>query len=428
MLGITAAFLSNIFLARLLTPADLGVYYIIFSLAMFLSIIARFGMRQTALRISGELFGDGNVGAIASLADRVLAVVLIGNFAIAAVYAPAYLFLGFTESSLALLPFLALWVFSLSVLVPVAEILRGAGRPRTGALLDAPLFNLMAFMVFGAWLFFQREASVVQAISAANVLSLACLITGLVVLRTYRGKVDRSGSKVGPDTGQLLRISSPILVVNLTTFLLGNAGLWIVGYLASAQDAGVYGVAIRLFNLMALPLLVINMAIEPKIITLRSKGDHHQLNLLLQSSAALALGVSGAAVLAMALVGHWLVPTAFGEGYAHAYHYLMILAVANLVNVWTGSAINYLLISGSERAVMVVNSVAVVLTLPILSLLTVEYGVAGTAWGTAIAISAQQLAFWQLSRRKGVNTHPIYSFKQAFLTLTRKDSAASKDR
>src|SRR5690606_6546387 len=77
--------------------------------------------------------------------------------------------------------------------------------------------------------------------------------------------------------------------------------IWILGFLLSEEDVGIYGFAVRFSDVVTLPLLVVNMVAPPVIATLYAMGRYHQLQSILQRLATGALSV--AAVLAILVIG-----------------------------------------------------------------------------------------------------------------------------
>ena len=68
--GLLAAFGANVILARVLAPEEMGVFLVTSSLALFMSLLARIGMKQYLVRLLGNALTEDRGTACVALIRR----------------------------------------------------------------------------------------------------------------------------------------------------------------------------------------------------------------------------------------------------------------------------------------------------------------------------------------------------------------------
>lgn len=388
-------FAINVLLARLVSPTDLGLYFLIFSISMFFSIIARFGMKQTVVKIVAEALSNNNVGAAADAVKKVLIIALIGTFIIGLVLKMGvgqWIAIGIfhSEEMASYVPFLVAWMAALALLSPASEAFRGMHCIGWGAALDTSASNMLLALLLAA-LFFSNTAVILR-----DVLFLAVaayfffVLLGLLRLRIKL----KSNHKDKVSFGYIFSISTPVFLINISTYVVANASLWVVGYFLAPHEVGIYGSVLKLFNLIALPLIVTNMAIDPIITRMHVKGQTKKLQDIMQLSATLAFLVTTVLTLILVFYGDDLLGIVFGQAFVSGYPVLLILVLGNLVNVWTGSCNNYLIMTGRQTSIMAITIITGVLSI-VLSIILVQIkGMVGVAMAVAVSVALRNLLAW----------------------------------
>lgn len=420
-LGIFSSFLINVVLARMLEPDILGQYFLAFSMAMFLSIIMRFGLKQTALKLVTKARLTGNPACITDTIRKILITVSISIVAVAvALLAGVGKWLGMeifhSEEIARNLLIITLWASVLSLAPTIGECLRGLRMPEWGAALDNSVSNFLILAVFFV-LFILGQSIAFQ--SALLISAGAVCLVAIVSFRKLvtHGLIFRSGL---PCTTfrEIYSNAYAVLLVHLSTFIMANASMWVVGYYLSHEDVAVYGVVLRLYNLIAVPLVVINLAIEPSIAEYLHENRKKHMDALLRLSATAALAATAVISAIIFIWGDWLLQILFGQGFTRGYTALIILVIGNLVNVCTGSCTSMMLLGGHQKILTLIGIIFGVASVALSIMLVSPYGMEGVAVAVSISISLYNIVTWQLVRnRMKYNTGATLDIKNRLFIL-----------
>jgi O-antigen/teichoic acid export membrane protein len=188
--------------------------------------------------------------------------------------------------------------------------------------------------------------------------------------------------------------------VRLNVWLLAGADLWILGIFRPAEEVAIYGVASRMALLVGLPLLVVNATLAPAIAELFSRGERARLQAALRAAATLSTIVSIAMLSAFALLGRPLLEIAFGPAYAGSFVILVVLGAGQLVNVACGSCTLALTMTGHQRDVLLLATLAAALTFAALFLVAPAFGAPGVAAVIAISLALYNVSLALAARRR----------------------------
>lgn len=416
--GIIATLWINILLTRLLSPDEVGIYFLIFSISMFFSLIARFGLKQSVVKIVSENYQKESRGYVADALRKIFYITSIGVIITCSVL---YMGLGdwiagnFFElkqmSSYG--NQLVLWVAALAFLAPLSETYRGLQKYNWGAALDNSISAILMALVLFCILIIYKKIDLSTVFTIAVIIYGVVAVIGMLKLILYYYHVPIVSSV---SVGYILSLSTPIFFINISQYLVANASLWVVGYFLAPSDVGVYGVVIKLFNLIALPLVITNMAIDPLIARLHSEREKQKLQDLLRYSAKVTFTITFFISLVLLLKGENILSLLFGEEYGVGYPVLSILITGNLINVWTGSCNNFLLMTFGQKTMMYITFLCGALGISLSIFLAPEYGLIGVAWAVAFSVALQNIVSWTVVLKKtGIKTNPSFKILDAVL-------------
>lgn len=413
MAGIGLTFLTNIVLARSLSPGEFGQFLMVVSMIGFLSILARFGLDRIVVRFVSEGHATGNE----ELVKRTLRVVLsVGIVSALCVAVLTILILGFLRGMLELPVSVLLLLGSaiplFTILFLVAESFRGFHQLRYASLFQphsGPLTNL----VFLGTLFVVALRSSLPRALACYVVSVACILPlGCVLLaRTVKQNLPPKGNvTVGNATplplSRTFSMCTPTAISDTLGFMAGNAGLWIAAACCSQGDLALFGAARQLAMLAALPLNLINMTVMSSIPELYSQGNVAKLQRMLQTTAMVAVAPTLLLVLVYVISPASILDVVFGSFYRDAAQILIILCLGRLVSTWTGSCLNTLLLTGRQNAVAAINILFVVILFLLGPICGRLYGATGIAAMSAAVVAMINLIGWAVAKvQLGVWTH-----------------------
>jgi O-antigen/teichoic acid export membrane protein len=286
----------------------------------------------------------------------------------------------------------------------LVETLRGLQRFDLATVFDALLVDVLWATAFGLLFVFGAGIGAGAAVGiSAALTTLVMGAAGLLVrrqVRTLHGE-GRVGFREVAD------IAWPSLVTNVAIYFLGTGiDLLVLGAFRPAQEVALYGSATRLVTLVATPLWILRGVMPPLIAELHAQGHRTELERTLRAGATLAGLPSLLILLAFVGFGRPVLGILYGPFYEQAAAVLVILSLGRLVAVVAGPSGITLMMTGHQRAMMVLTVATGVLSV-------VGGIIAAPRWGaTGVAVSTFAMAVVQngmqvvLARRLvGVWTH-----------------------
>ncbi len=400
----------NAFLARLLPPDQLGAYFLALSIASFAAIIARFGLKQTVVRLVAEAMAAGQPGRAGESLRIAYGITAVGTVLVgSALYLGVGAWLAESVFEIPVLQtatgLLAAWIAIHAFETPIAETFRGLHDIRLASLLSGVLANLLLAVALGsAW-----GLGVTVSFAEVLGLSVACgalsLGFGTLLLLRQAPRLRGSGT-VSPV--EVVRISGPLFVTNLAVQGYTSFSLWVVGAFMAAEDVAIYGAAWKLVNLVALPLTFVGAAVQPFIAELHVTGDRARLQNALSGTATLAGLPTLIVLIAFIVFGADILGLVFGEHYAQGALILAILSAGQAVKVWTGTSGQVLSFTGHQRQLMTLTVVTGIVGAAVMLAAVKLGGLVGVAIAASGARVVQNLSEWLLVRRlTGLWTHAV---------------------
>lgn len=429
LVGMAAAVLANVVLARILTPREFGDFVVICSIASFASLVAMFGLNSAVVRFVGERLASADLAGArrvlrlclrmaTCLTSCVALVVLVGmskwGSTTLNLEHPAQIAI-LTACSLTLLAFYNLF----------AAALRGLGEMRFSSLLGGqqgggPLGNLLFLVaVLGSAAYARLSLGMALSAYVAS-FGVALMVAGLWLSRTVVATFARAGRTRGTQpavsltVGYLVTTCFPALLVQVLTMVARQGDLWVAGTWCSSEELALYAGASRAIQLVSIPLGLINLSVMSFIPQLRTQGRLTDLEHVLRITAGWAAIPSFLALAAYVFAPAPILELFLGSYYRDAAKLLAIMSFGQFALVWVGSSELTLVLSGRERAAAVVNAVAAGAIVGGGALVARFYGAVGLAGVSAGVIAMQSVAQWLLARRLcGVWTHaaPVWRLK-----------------
>jgi len=227
------------------------------------------------------------------------------------------------------------------------------------------------------------------------------------------GRITRRGRKVRRSTSITPLKTQLWFALPLTAAGLVAAGLtWVdhllLARLSSAETVGLYGPAARCALLLGLGLQGVNAMLGPSFARRLSQGDREEARRLFAVGNRWAFTWALLGLAALAGCGQPLLRL-FGEDWAQAHSWMLLLGVGWVVNAGVGSVGLWMKMEGRVAAVVGPGLSCLGLGVVIDVLLIPSLGGLGAAIGTATAMAAQNIWMAQLARRsagRGWNLPP----------------------
>lgn len=372
---------SNWLLARLLDPEALGVYFLVYSLVSSAAIFGRMGLPQAATRLIAESMDMGRPGRARSVVYAVLRFGVLSTSIVA-------LFLGlgpghwvawnvFCSPLMArMMGLAAIWAVGIIFQSLLAEVFRGFRDIRLATIFNNSLTAALAVSSLALLWITKSHSDLALTLTVSVISSTISVLLGSWLLI---GKVRRLKGASEAVSGEVWVIARPLLFTNVMLFVLPQAALWILGAFRPQEEVAIYGAATRLVTFLAMPLSVANAVVSPLIAGMYAQDRKRELERMLQFTTLVA-GIPAFAVLAVyILFGGHILALMYGEYYRSGSVVLRILSVGQLVFAGTGPCGLLLVMTGHQRATLVITMFTSLMAIALAMLVVRQFGMLGVA-------------------------------------------------
>ena len=352
VLGTAMTFFVGVQLARTLGPSGYGKYGMIMAVVSLLLVPAQLALPLLVVRDISVFRSRNAPGEVKGVLVWFPLYILGSSALITALGVAGYwLWFGAQTSDWA-----RLYIWGL-ITVPVLAlgnlgvgVLRGFQRvvlaQAYDALIRPALFAMLLFIGINFVGEFDAERALqIQASATAASLGLCAINIWFVA-----SPETRRADTVRPDRASLMS-SGPMTAVTIIRAFEGQYAMLLFGALASANDAGLFRVALSTFGFVGIPSTLITLTVMPFLAHLHADGDRRRLRLATNGATLAMFGSTLAMTLAVIVAGEWAVTFAFGKSYAGSWAPLALMSCAYTVAGFYGSTTMLLLMSGQERAV-----------------------------------------------------------------------------
>lgn len=410
---------TNALLARLLSPTELGVYFLAYSVVGVFAGLGALGFTKAVVRFVAESMGLGQYVRARRAIRLVLVLGSLGALAVSAFY---LLFGGALIASLFDAPALAAvtgvvagWILVVVIQGILVEAFRGfhdirmttllGGVANGNGILTGGLFSLLLLLL---WIYSGEAGLTTVMLLAAGSGAATAILAGLLLRRRVSSLAeDSSGATLR--ASEALRVAWPMMVVTLAFFALGQSSLWVAGAYLGQEDVALYGAAYRLTLYVALPLHISNMIAPPLIAEMYSQGRTDELQRILRTMATVTGAPAFLLLAAFMLFGGQILGLIFGEFYREGAELLILLSLGQIVNVWAGSCSQALTMTGHQNIMMVLTLVTGALMIAATIWAVQRFGTEGVAGAAAIGLVVQNIIMLLAVRKlTGVWTHATF--------------------
>jgi O-antigen/teichoic acid export membrane protein len=427
LVAIAAAFVLNLVLARSLTPADYGVYFVVMSTMIILATVAALGMDRVVVRFVAACKATGDWRGVRTVVKRCLLVVLLATALLCAVF---YLLVPwfFTQvvkmpSAIALSGLMVLWLFFSTMQRQLAETFRGLNDIRGATLFGGFRNNgiLISMVTPCAVLVLWAMGAMTLVAAFATTVCASLLVVVVSAWTLWR----RLHAMDGPapaavfaqdwSAAKLLYEGWPLWLASLLAVVRAQVNGWFAAGFDSAENVALFAIAERFVLLMTAPLTIVNMLLPPVVAELHARGENKRMERVVQAVGGLASLPCIVLLVLIVLAGRPVLGALFGEHYQAAYPILVILAVGQVANIVTGSWQVVLPMTGLRRQTLHVTLWAGAVQLLCCSVGGYTAGVVGVALGScAGSLAGNVLGLMAARRHLGIWT--FISMRRAVLT------------
>lgn len=382
----SAAALGGLFLAivlgRLYGPGGMGAFALAQSLLLGASIIARYGLDKSLIRYVGQ--DHESLGALVYLHWALLRAGMLSLiFAIAVFVMRTSIDQLFGVAQLkVLLTGVALSIPAFTLSFVLGGFFKGIRKPVKASLLENGSMSMVAAVIIVCWEWLRPGAGIANVGWALAMSSWIVLLNGVLqVISWSRSEKNKKSGLIEPKK-QFMESASAFFVASFAQFMQQVVSVLVAGWILSSDELGLFRAAERTAVLINFSLLVINAVLPPRFASLYRHNDIDALGMLARKGAMMGV-VASAPFLLLCIFAPEYPLGLFGEDFSQAVHMLRIIAIAQLINVVTGSVGFILNMTGHEKLMRNISLACNLIGLLALLVLTPILG----ALGAAIALS-----------------------------------------
>ncbi|MEM9592559.1 MAG: lipopolysaccharide biosynthesis protein, partial [Pseudomonadota bacterium] len=408
--GSAAAFFTQFLLARFMEPGQLGVFYIVTSMAIILGTVAALGYPGIANRLVVRYAARGKTAtrALFIRTARRDALVVSGCIAITIVAAAAICSL----SSMA-----SLWPAAIAALaIPAFAMLRVNGG-LANALHRFALSFLPDNLVRPTLLLLTLAclAGVTGSLGLIPVLVTFSAITIVVAAMQawFTGASGRDRDRQATANRReirMWRLSGLSLVAPLLiTALFADVVIMLSSTALPVQQIAVLGLCVKIAFLFGFFIQIVHQVATPRIAHALESGNSEDLRPVVTASNVIAVSAMCIAVALVSLFGERLL-SVFGPQFSAGTSVLLILTCAQLARALAGPAMPLLIASGRHAGSLPVVSGSLAAFVIMLFLLVPSMGVTGASLAVLVATAISGVGLALVVRREfGVSCDAVSS-------------------
>ncbi len=413
-----AGLASNALLARLLTPQELGAYFLAYSIVALGAMVGSLGLAHAVVRFVAEGLGLDRPGRVRRVIGLVLGVGMLGALGtglLYLVYGGRFTEWVFDAPALAAVTGLvAAWISVSIVQGILGEIFRGfhdvrlatiLGGQVTGTVTGVMTVGMLAAALLLVWLFEGQASLATVVLLAVCSGGATTLVAGWVLARKVAGLTP--GEKHEEQKGSPRAVLGEVFSL---AWPLRNGDIWVLGAFLSQDQVAVYGAAARLVAMVTMSLIIVNAIVPPLIAEMYAQGRKAELERALRAVAMVTGIPAFLAAMACILFPAPILGLVYGDFYRGGAVVLALLSAGQLMSVWTGSCGLALQMTGHQTTMMVASIATSAATLAVMFAVVGTYGILGVAMVRFLGVTVQSAIIWLMARYKtGMWTHAGFS-------------------
>ena len=379
---------AQILLARLLGPAEFGLYVLGLTVFQLGQQIGPLGLNNGVIHFGGRAFQDNKediptilrTAQILSLGSAFLVGLIVYLlapwFALKIVHQPELVNVmrGF-----------ALGLVFASELRVASAVTRLSHKMHFSVLSEDLLpyiINLGLLIV----LFYSIKLSVLSAVMAVIVSYAVGWLVALFFVRRIFNIKSYMGTVPMRLAGEMLMYSLPTFMAVVIVYIINGFTVFLIGYFLSPRDVGAYQVAFQISAFPAIILLAFNTIFAPMISRLNQVSQRPQLNELFKVSTKWGLYSSLPFLLILLFMPQQVLRMLYGQAYIAGIWPLVILTLAQSINTGTGAVGLLLVMNGHQNRWLLLSGISFITALVLDIWLIPLWGIIGAAVANACSI------------------------------------------
>ncbi len=403
----------NAILARILTPEEMGAYFLIFSIVFVGALLSQLGVHQAIVKLIAASYQIKYPDTSRMSIKAAFLIVLVGVLMISGGYVFGFgkwLAENIFESDLVgnVVVITALWILLRAYQTLISQTFRGFHQIFYATIFEGAMTGVLLVSVLFIIYLLIGDSSLQQVILITLAsLFITIIIGGFKLLNFYK----KTMFVEGIDFKGTLKISLPLFLATAAVPCVAEMHIWILGAISTEDDVAIYGAAFRVAKFVIIPLLIVNSVIPPMIAQLMARGESNKVEEVLRTTAVIAGIPSIVIVLVLGLFSTDVMRLIYGGFYGSGGFILLILLSAQAINSLTGSPGVLLMMSGHQSIVMKFALLSGICGVLLTYILVFQYGGLGVSIGVATGMVMHNLGMWMYAKyRMNIRTHMGISY------------------
>jgi len=394
------AFLSQVFLARMMGEFEYGIFVGVWVAIVILGNLSCLGFPTSVILFIGKYREMGDQDALRGTIIGSMSFTMISSVFIAIVGGGTFYYYQDAVASYYVLPiFIAIACLPMLSLQEVQDGVSRAfnwpGTALTPTFIVRPILILM-FMLGAVLLGY--PATAVTAMTA-SIIATYIASTGQFV-RLF-GKLKKAVPK-GPVRFfpvEWIVVALPIFLVEGFYVLLTSVDILFVSRYMQPQDVAVYFAAVKTLALVHFVYFAVKAAAAHRFSAYMTSGNRVRFEQYVARTVRWTFWPSLVLALVMMVIGKYFLML-FGESFVAGTGLLWILAIGIIIRASVGPAESVLTMSGQQNACALVYISTLVINVALNATLIPIYGLHGAAIATTIAMAFESAALFSVAKRQ----------------------------
>ena len=215
--------------------------------------------------------------------------------------------------------------------------------------------------------------------------TITVTLTSVYISRLEKKKPTDGSIDTSPSYLHILTLSFPMFLTVGLQYVMASSDIIMLGIFTSADQIGIYAVALTLSTLTTFILMSINTIAAPKFSELYHDGKTKELRYVAQKSTRVILWATLPIFMILLVFGQMIL-SVYGDDFTSGYVALVFLLIGQLVNSITGPVGTFLNMTGHQVAFRNIVLIAAILNVALNYILIPGFGINGAAFANMIGI------------------------------------------
>lgn len=391
---------SQILFARWMGSFEFGIYVYVWAWVLVIGEFADLGLASAAQRFIPEYSNSKAVTMLRGFISRSRWLTIGAAIAIGAICALLVKLLEPLLSEYVVLPLMIACVtLPFYALMQMQDgIARSYNWVQLALLPIYVIRHVVMLVMVGAAYAFDLPTDAVTVVGILAI-SLAVTAIGQSIVLNRRIAAEIGHGPKASDTKTWFTVSLPMLMVGGFYLLLTHTDILVLQQFRSPDDIAIYYAASKTIALVSFVYFAVSAAVAHRFTEYHVTGDRERLAEFLHDSVRWTFWPSFAATVALLAMGKPLLML-FGPAFVQGYTAMCILAAGLVARASIGPVERLLTMLGEQRICAAVYGFAFLLNLVLCIYLIPAFGIEGAAASTAMALVAESILLFVVTRRR----------------------------